>query len=389
MTCGISVSVASFVALLGFATLISLAAERARVPAAVLLVGVGAVAGSLFHVKPPFQFGPAVLFVFLPPLVFEAAWHVDVAVLRRQWLRLVAMAGPGTILSALAVGSAVTLAGALPFGAAFLLGAIVSATDPVAVVAVFRHAAVPRAVKTLVEAESLSNDGIAIVLYGAAMTALGGGTIAWFPTVGHAAFSVGAGIAIGAACALPFWFVLGATRAPEFEVTVTVALAYIAYLAADRCGCSGIFATAAGAVTLRALLRDSRRVREGDAVDAFWIAVASIANATVFLATGLVIDIPRAFHEPLLVAAVLVASIFARVSIALVGARDRNARITIFLAGMRGALPLALALGLPQTLPGRAAIIDGVFATVLVTLVVQGAMLEPIVTRLYGRTAAV
>jgi CPA1 family monovalent cation:H+ antiporter len=384
----VSSGVAGFVVLLTFAVIVSITAERLRIPAAVLLVAVGATFGSLWHIRPPFAFGPSLFFVFLPPLIFEAAWSIDLMALRSVWLRVAMLAVPGTIVSAVVIAVALPAVGALPFGAAFVLGAIISATDPVAVIAVFRHAAVPAQVKTLVEAESLSNDGVAVVLYAIALSVAQGVGVDWLPAIGHGVFQIVGGMLSGAACALPLWLVLRTTRSSEYEVTATVVLAYLAYLLADHFRLSGIFATAAAAVTLRAFLRRASNMNNRDIVDEFWRSGAYIANAAVFLATGLLIDIPRALHEPLLVAVAIGAALLSRAALSFAAGKDGAARITIFLAGMRGALPLALAFALPANLPFRATIVDGVFAVVLITLVLQGASLEPIVTRLYGKADA-
>lgn len=386
MNGALSLGVGGFVALLCAALVLSIAAERVRLPAAVLLVGAGALVGTLGHVRPPFDFGPALFFVFLPPLVFEAAWNIDLASLRGAALRIAILALPGTLLTALLVAVALAAAQLLPFGAALLFGAIVSATDPVAVIAVFRKIDVPLRVKTIVEAESLSNDGVAVVVYGIALVAAGGGAVALGPALFHGAVEILFGIAIGVACAVPVWATLKATDASEYEVTGTVALAYAVYLIADRTGVSGIFATASAAIALRALLAGRAPFGNRDDVDVFWNAGAYIANATVFLATGLLIDVPRSFHEPALVAVAIAAIAISRATLACIAARDTPARTTVFLAGMRGALPLALALGLPSGLKYRSEIIDGVFATVLVTLVLQGAALEPMVRRAYRGT---
>jgi CPA1 family monovalent cation:H+ antiporter len=384
----VSSGVAGFVALLTFAVIVSITAERLAVPSAVLLVAVGATFGSLWHVRPPFAFGPSLFFVFLPPLIFEGAWSLDLRALRCVWQRVTLLAVPGTIVSAVVIAVALQAVGALPFGAALLLGAIISATDPVAVIAVFRQAAVPATVKTLVEAESLSNDGIAVVLYAIALSLARGVHVNWPFAIGHGVVEIVGGVLFGAACALPLWLILRTTRSSEYEVTTTIVLAYLAYLLADHFRLSGIFATAAAAVTLRALLRRASHMNHRDVVDEFWRSGAYIANAAVFLATGLLIDVPRALHTPLLVAVVIGAALLSRAALSLAAGRDGAARVTIFLAGMRGALPLALAFGLPANLEYRATIIDGVFAVVLFTLVLQGASLEPIVTRLYGRADA-
>ena len=123
-------------------------------------------------------------------------------------------------------------------------------------------------------------------------------------------------------------------------------------------------------------------------LDAFWESFAYIANATAFFAAGLLIDVPRAFHEIGFAVVGIVALLATRAVLALVAATDLASRAAIFLAGMRGGLPLALALALPETLPGRAIIVDGFFATVLATLVIQGILLEPILRRISGEGSA-
>jgi monovalent cation:H+ antiporter, CPA1 family len=383
----LAAGVAQFALLLGAALAISIAAERVRIPPAVLLVALGAGAGTIWDVRPPFDFGPALLFVFLPPLVFEAAWVIDLRELRSNWLRVAMLAFPGTLFVACIIAGALTAFGALPFASALLLGAMVSATDPVAVVAVFRRVPVPAALRTIVEAESLSNDGVAVVLYSLALGIAMGGTVSWPGSILAGVASVAGGVAIGAACAVPLWLALSAVDASEYEVAASVALAYSSYLVADAFHCSGIFATATAAIVLRALLQRRPHITNRDDVDVFWNAAAYMTNAVVFLATGLLIEPARVLHEPLLVVVALGVVLGSRLVLAWFVARDARARVVVFMAGMRGALPLALALALPATIRDRPQIIDAVFATVLVTLVVQGIPLTAVVHRLYGKLA--
>ncbi len=158
------------------------------------------------------------------------------------------LAFPGVLVSAFAVAAGLAAVGALPFGAALVFGAIVAATDPVAVVAVFRRVDVPAAVRTIVEGESIANDGVAVVLYGIAVTLASGGAVSWLAESVHGVVALAGGGAIGVVCGLVVWLTLRLTRTAEYEVTATVALAYVAYLAAQALGLSGIFATAAAAV---------------------------------------------------------------------------------------------------------------------------------------------
>ena len=376
----IASNVGGFVALLGAAVLIAILAERIRVPAAVALVA----AGAFVQRDPPFAFGDALLFVFLPPLIFEAAWNLDVDALRRVAWRVTALAVPGTLATAFAVAFGLAWLHALPFAQALLFGAIVAATDPVAVVSAFRRVSIPADIRTLVEAESLSNDGVALVLFGFAAALAGGETVSVGADVLRGIVEVAGGVVLGALTGIVCAFVLRATDAAEYEVTITIVLAYVAYLAATAAHCSGIFATASGAIVLRAAIaRIPVLVRNTEAVENVWSAGAFIANAAVFLATGLLIRPDRIAHEPWLVLASVAIVMLARVALALVATRDRAGRITVFLAGMRGALPLALALSLPDALPFRPQIVDATFAVVLITIVAQGAPLEFVLARLY------
>jgi CPA1 family monovalent cation:H+ antiporter len=372
--------VGGFVALLGAAVLIAILAERVRVPAAVALVAIGA----LFQIPPPFAFGDTLLFVFLPPLIFEAAWNLDLDALRRTAGRIALLAVPGTLVTAFVVAGGVTLAQALPFGPALLFGAIVAATDPVAVVAAFRRVRVPADLRTLVEGESLSNDGIALILFAFALPFAAGEPSSIGADALFGVLEVVGGTLVGALCGVLCAGVLRATDAAEYEATVTIVLAYGAYMGATALHCSGIFATAAGAIALRAMVaRMPRAITNADDVDRIWSALAFIANAFVFIATGLVIRPDRIAHEPALVVVAIVTVVLARVLLSLVATRKRAEQITVFLAGMRGALPLALALSLPDTAPFRPQIIDGAFAVVLFTVIVQGAPLELVLARLF------
>jgi monovalent cation:H+ antiporter, CPA1 family len=373
--------VGAFVALIGAALLIAILAERVRIPAAVAMVAVAA----FVHIPPPFAFGDTLLFVFLPPLIFEAAWNLDLDALRRTAWRIALLAIPGTLATAAIVAAGAMLGGGFSFGAALLFGAIVAATDPVAVVAAFRRVRVPTDLRTLIEGESLFNDGVALILFGFALTIASGqpSTVGADILLGVVE-SVG-GAAIGIIAGILCAGVLRVTDAAEYEVTVTIVLAYLSYVGATELHASGIFATIGGAIALRAMLRRApHTITNAEDVDRVWNALAFVANAAVFTATGLVIEPSRILHEPGLVAGAIVAVLVARIALAVLATRSPASRATMFLAGMRGALPLALALSLPDTLSFRPQIIDATFAVVLFTIVVQGAPLEIILARFYG-----
>jgi CPA1 family monovalent cation:H+ antiporter len=380
---GLAGTTAVLVGLLGVAVLIALGAERLRVPGAVALVAFGAGTAAVRPVALPFHFGDALLFVFLPPLIFEAAWAIDPAALRRVAGRVALLALPGVVLVAGTIGAGVALAGQLPLASAILLGAIVSATDPVAVIAIFRRLNVPVDLLTLVEGESIANDGVAIALYAAALAFAAGTTADPIALAGaRVVLSIAGGCAIGVASAFVVAFVMGRTRSAPIEITATVVLAFLAYLLADAVHCSGVFATASAGLALRAFARIAPVTDHPDEVDAFWSTIAFIANAMVFLVTGLVMQIGRIGTHPALLAVAILAVVVSRVVLSFLVIRERRWRITVVFAGMRGALSLALALALPADLPDRAPIVDAVIAVVLFTLVVQGIALEPLLARL-------
>ena len=205
--------------------------------AALLIAGIAV--GIAFPGRLTTIFGAATLYVFLPALIFEAAWHLDFQLVRANWKPIALLAVPGVALTAGIVATCVHYVGALAWGPALLLGAILSATDPVAVVAIFRRLPVPRPLATIVESEALLNDAIAVVLYRAIIAALV--VSAGAAGISHSASQALAGVGIGIAIGAPV------------QTAATLAGAYGCYLLADSFGWSGIFAVLAFGVVLREL----------------------------------------------------------------------------------------------------------------------------------------
>jgi len=376
--------------LLGAAVLVAIVAERIRLPAAVALVGFGAIVSSTAPVGVPFRFGPALLFIFLPPLIFEAAWNLDARALRRMAWPIAVLALPGVVLTTAVIALGLSAAGQLLPVAAFAFGTIVSATDPVGVIAIFRRLSVPLDLMTLVEGESIANDGVAIALYGIALAlAATPATLDVWSASASAALGVAGGAAVGIAAAGVIGLAIRGARERSVELTATIVLAFSAYGIAASLHFSGVFASAAAGVTLRAMRGFVLTAQPTEDIDRFWEVIAFVANAVVFLATGLMIQLPRLLREPVLVlAAIAVVFVsralltFAVLPVSGAGSFAAGWRTTVFFAGMRGALSLALALGLPPEFPQRGEIVDATFAVVLATLVFQGATIEPLLGRL-------
>ncbi|MHB8146541.1 MAG: cation:proton antiporter [Vulcanimicrobiaceae bacterium] len=328
-------------------------------------------------------FAWATLYLFLPALIFEAAWNLDFALMRRAWRPILLLAVPGVAITAALVALVVHRFGAVGAGTAIVLGAILSATDPVAIVALFRRLPVPAALKTIVESESLLNDAIAVVLYRAALAAIVGTASA--PQIGRitleALLGSAGGIAIGAIAGIGCAYVLRKHSGAPLQGLVTVIGAYGTYALADRIGCSGIFAVIACAIALRERERSAIGASVADAVEWGWDRAATVANACLFFLVGTAVESGHLWSERAFLGIVLVAVIVARFVLAygvlaLLPRMLRSWKTLVRFAGVRGALSLALALALPASVPERSLVVDATFVVVIATLLMGSLTLE-------------
>ena len=314
------------------------------------------------------------LYVLLPALIFDAAWQLDAAAARFAWRPILLLAVPGVAITAGIVAIAAHVFGALAIPAALLLGAILSATDPVAVVAIFRRLNLPTGLAAIVESESLLNDGVAVLLYRAMLV----GAAAGFSAGSIGAVAIGAilGAVMGVVCGVVVGVAASVAlrwQAIPIRVAATLIGAYAAYALASVFDWSGIFAVIACAVVMRAAYR--RAGDEGAGEDAAWNVLATAANAILFLGIGAAVQLASFERNWPVVLSVLGAVVLARVVLAY-GLRlavphlSHAWSVAIGVAGLRGALALALALGLPIDLVGRHTIIDATFGVVVVTLLI-------------------
>ena len=387
------VAIELFVLLLVVASAVALLTRRSALPYSVALVLAGLAISVLF---PDLQidFGPdLILAVLLPGLVFEAAYHIDLGELRRSFGIVAVLAAPGVLVTAGVVAVIVSATTSLDLSLAFVLGAMISATDPVAVVALFKRLGAPTRLATAVEAESLLNDGTGIVLFTIALRAVGEPV-----TLGEGAVSFIAIVAISAVIGLVAGLVayrlMHAADDHLVEVTISVAAAYGTYLLADQLHQSGIIATVVVGLVLgneRAPRALSERTRE--ALDIVWEFVAFLLTALTFLLMGLVISPDQLLRAAPVIVAGFVAITLARLLVVygVIGGGERLLPganplplaylHVMFWAGLRGAVAIALALALPDTLPDRGLLADSVYGIVLVTLLVQGTTAALVVRR--------
>jgi CPA1 family monovalent cation:H+ antiporter len=367
-------------------------------PIALVVAGMIVRADAALGAVQPVRLDPTLLGYFLPALIFEAAWDFDAALLRPTAAAILVLAVPGVIVTTVVVAAGVVFAGTLEWMPGLVLGAIVSATDPVAVLAMFRRLRMPPALLAIVEGESVANDGVAVVLVQALVAlTVGGAAIGVAGAFSRMLIVSFGGIAVGAAIAVPLGFALRRVRGPWAQAAITVVIAYGSYVLAQSLGLSGIFASVAAGLAAPVFAGytgrvDPTRLR----VERFWDVAAIAANAVVFFLVGLNMRLDWTTRAPLLCVVAVVSVLLARalLSYLLVPLRSltqapRPWRHVIVLAGLRGGLSLALALGLPQAFPQRAGVFYATVAIVFVTLVVQGILTPQLVRRLAPADSAV
>lgn len=380
------------------ASLATVLSRRARLPYAVGLVLAGLALSRVPLPTPLALSKPLVFGLLLPPLVFEAALQLRWPALRRDLGPIVLFATLGVLLAGAvtALGMVVLAGWALP--TAIVFAALIAATDPVSVIATFHDAGIGGRLKLLVEAESLANDGTAAVLTTLAVAIASGAAPDPAGAGLGALVSIFGGLAIGLAAGAVLVALAGRAVDPLIEITLSLVAAYGAFHAAEHWHLSGILASvAAGIVAGNApgLGRAGPSARA--ALDGFWQYVAFAANTVIFVFMGA--DAAHALPALGAVALVAILVVLAGRAVAVyplaalyakgpLAIEPRHQHV-MFWGGLRGALALALALGLPETLPGRDSILATTFAVVLFSVIVQGLTVTPLLRRLglVGREA--
>ena len=378
--------------LLLIAALVAMAAQRLRVPYTVGLVAAGAVLALTRHV-PDLPLTKDLIFTaFLPPLVFEAAFFISWPELRRDLAPVLLLATAGVALAAALTAVGMRFLAGWEWAPAALFGALIAATDPVSVIAVFKEAGVHGRLRLLVEAESLLNDGTAAVLFGLVLAATQGAALSPGGAVLSLVVTISGGILCGLLVGGGVLLLAGRTEDHLIEITFTTVAAYGSFLLAEHFHLSGVLAALTAGLLLGnvgTLGAISDRGRE--AVGSFWEYAAFVANSLIFLLIGI-----REAREqflgvavPLAIAIVLVTASRAVAVYPLCAVFARSARRidvrhqhVLFWGGLRGALALALVLGLPPDTPRRGEITAVAFGVVAFSVVVQGITMTPLLRRL-------
>jgi monovalent cation:H+ antiporter, CPA1 family len=389
------------IGLLLIVSLVGLAVRRLRVPYTVALV----LAGLLITFEQPIQFAltpELILALFVPPLVFEAAFHIDLRRLRENLLPILVLSVPGVLLTTLIVAGIVAVGVRLSLPTALVFGALISATDPVAVVSLFRALGAPKRLTVLVEGESLFNDGTAIVLFNLVLALALAQTITprgpaegsfqlLGAIIGFVRVSAG-GIAVGLGLGWLIAKLIARVDDYLIETTLTTVLAFGAYLIAERLHFSGVLAVVGAGIINgnygpRGMSPTTRIVLFN-----FWEYLAFVANSLVFLLIGLDVNIPQILNNlPAIGIAVLAVVVSRAVMVyGLTWVTNRHARVVVswpyqhvlFWGGLRGAIGLALVLSLPSGMPDRELLRVMTFGVVLFTLLAQGTTMNLLLQRL-------
>ena len=389
----------TFIILFSIASLVAIVARSARIPYTIALVVVGLGVGSIGILHAPHLTKELLFEVFLPGLIFEAAYNLNAHELRANWRTVASLAVPGVVAAIaltalLAVGAfhLLGMEGALSWRDLLVFAALVAATDPIAVVSMFRQVGVSPRLTTLVEAESLFNDGTSIVVLSLVLAYVTG-------TAGGATFFVlkfagvvGGGVLVGSTIAFLLAHVSKQLDDPMVEITLTVIAAYGSFIAAERLNLSGVIATVCAGLVLgtygRAVaMAEQTRI----SVDAFWEYVAFAMNSIVFLLIGLEVRGSGLLHSAVPILVAFCAVVFARfgvvVAVTLLMQRTSE-RIPFAWAGLitwgglRGALSMVLALALPADFPNRETLVNMTFGVVLLSLLLQGLTMPRVAARL-------
>ncbi len=393
--------------LLGAVAAMLAIAPALRIPYPILLV-LGGLAIGVMPGMPTLEVEPELIFFgVLPPLLYGAAFFTSLRDLRAN-VKPIGLLAVGLVVLT-TVGVAVVaheLIDGLTWPSAFVLGAIVSPTDPIAATAIARRLGVPRRLVTIVEGESLVNDGTGLVLYRVAVAAVVTGSFSALYTGGLFVVSAVGGVAVGLGVG---WIVRQVRRHldnPPAEITISLLTGYFAFIPAELLGFSAVLAAVAAGIYLgwhTPELTTSQVRLQGVAV---WEVVQYMLNALLFVLVGLQLpvvvdalgDIPgvRLLGYAALLSLTVIVLRFVWVFVVLdmpkrIARRTSNWRGAVFLSwtGMRGAVSLAAALALPletdagAAFPGRDLILFLTFSVIVATLVGQGLTL-PFVIRLLG-----
>jgi CPA1 family monovalent cation:H+ antiporter len=373
-------------------TLVAIVARRFKIPYTVGLVLAGIFIAFL-PVDLEVNFSKELLFkVLLPPLIFEAALYINWRELRKDLLVIMTFATVGVLLSASVTALLMRFLVGWEWNAAILFGVLIAATDPVSVIATFKEAGVKGRLRLLVEAESLFNDATAAVAFALALAFALGQSFGFASAVWTMILSVIGGIFSGLLIGGAVLLLTTRTRDHLIELSLTTVAAFGSFWLAEHFHLSGILATmTAGLVLGNTSSLGFVSDKGEESIESFWDFAAFVANSVVFIVLG--ISVAYQDFAPVLISiiaaifAVIVSRAIAIYPCSLLFGRsslkiDLKHQHVLFWGGLRGALALALALGIPNEISHRREIILVTFGVVAFSVFAQGLTMTPFLRRL-------
>lgn len=389
----------ALVALFSVATGVAIIARRFKVPYTVALVTAGLVLGGADAFEAPHLTKDLLYAVFLPGLLFEAAFALEFKKFLANKVAISTLALPGLVVAiALTTVLLVPAANALHFVENFtvldglVFAAVIAATDPIAVVGLFKTMGAPKRLAVLVEGESLLNDGTAVVVFTMVLGVASGGELSVSMAVLDFARVVGMGVLIGGLVGYGASVVIQRIDDPMIEITVTTIAAYGSFVAAEHLHFSGVIAVVTagmlcGNYAARTGMSPSTRV----AVATFWEYLAFALNSLVFLLIGFEVKLEALLAAWLPILIAWLAMTLGRAAvIALVTAVLRRSRealswkwaTVLTWGGLRGGLSMVLVLGLSTSMAHRELIQTMTFGVVIISILIQGMTMGPLLRRL-------
>ena len=378
------VDITPFIVLVLIAVIVVIGARWARLPYTVALVVLGFGIG-LFGAETGFAplhgsaqalLAPGLFFnLLLPPIIFQAALHVNLRLLLRRAGLILFLAFVGVVFITLFTGVLVAYLTALPLAAALLLAAILSPTDPIAIVDLFRHLRVPDGLATIVESESLLNDAVGVVLFTVLVAMLAGGTTSPFAAAGQFTVLMAGGVLVGLLVAGSVYLLHRRLHDPAVETALSLVAAYGAFLLAQGIGASGIIAcTIAGIAVGTWVAPRAMDAEVRHALNEFWSVTVYVSNSVIFLAMGLLFATEHLLDYVGLIAVVTVVLTLGRAAFGYLHrplSRPHRGRLpdrwynVIGISGIRGAIPVVLALSLLAAPPN---IVPATLQTIVATV---------------------